>query len=97
MCFLTKKKSKLDCDICIFMNGRTVEKVDSFTYLGLKFYYTSSFNHAVRTVNEEARKACHTLLKVLDKVSMDIKTKVSLFDSLVLPVYLYKAEVFGNI
>ena len=93
VCVFEKRKSKHDCDI--FINGRTVEIVDSFTYLGLKFYYTGSFIHAVRALNEQAQKAYHTLLKVFDKVSLDIKTKVSLFDSLVLPILLYGAEVWG--
>ena len=93
VCVFEKRKSKHDCDI--FINGRTVEIVDSFAYLGLKFYYTSNFIHAVRALNEQAQKAYHTLLKVFDKVSLDIKTKVSLFDSLVLPILLYGAEIWG--
>ena len=47
--------------------------MDSFNYLGLKLCYTGCFKHSVHAINEQAQKAYHTLLKVFDKVSLDIK------------------------
>ena len=74
-----------------FIEGREIEIVDSFTYLGIKFYYTGSFNLAFRTLQEQALRAFGTLLQLFDRLPLDIKTKLSLFDSMV----LYGAEVWG--
>ena len=37
----------------------------------------------------------YSLLLLFDKVSLDIRTKLSLFDSMVVPILLYGSEVWG--
>ena len=69
--------------------------VDNFTYLGINFNYTGNMLNAVKVLNEQALKAYHSLLCLFDKVDFDIKTKLSLFDSMVVPILLYGAEVWG--
>ena len=49
----------------------------------------------MQCLHEEAIKAYHGLLLVCDKVPLDIKTKLALFDSMVVPILLYGAEIWG--
>ena len=93
ICVFESRKSKNTHKF--FIEGREIEIVDSFTYLGIKFYYTGSFNLAIRTLQEQALRAFGTLLQLFDRLPLDIKTKLSLFDSMVRPILLYGAEVWG--
>jgi hypothetical protein len=79
----------------VFINGEKVEMVDSFVYLGMKFYYTGNLSYAVNTLSEQALKAYHNLLLLFDRIDFDIKTKLYLFDSMVVPILLYGSEVSG--
>ena len=51
--------------------------------------------HAVKALNDQALKAYNNLLSLFDKVDIDIKTKLSLFDAMVVPILLYCSEVWG--
>ena len=51
--------------------------------------------NAVRALNEQALRAYNNLLNVFDKVSFDISTKLSLFDSMIVPILTYGCEVWG--
>ena len=67
---------------------------DRVIYLGIKFTRTGTFNDAVKLLHEQAHKAYFNLLLLFDRVDMDVKTKLSLFNSMVLPILLYGAEVY---
>ena len=82
-------------DQIFFIYGKEVEFVDNFTYLGLVFNYRGSFNLAVKTLNDQALRTYRNPLRIFNKNPLDIKTKVSLFDSMVKPILLYGAEVWG--
>ena len=100
---INTKKTK----VCIFekrkqvnrfewvINGDKLEKVDSFCYLGILFHHTGNLKHAIKALSDQALNAYSNLLKIFYKVSMDVKTKFSLFDSLILPILLYGSEVWG--
>lgn len=93
ICIFEKRKS-----ICNFrwtINNEILEVVDNFCYLGINFSSNGKFNHAVKMLNDQALKAYNHLLSIFSKVSLDIKTKLSLFDALVVPILLYGAEVWG--
>ena len=92
VCVFEKKSFKQQN---IFINGKAVDFFDNFTYLGLVFNYTCSCNLAVKTLNDQALRAYKNLLRIFDKNPLDIKTKISLFDSMVKPIVLYGAEVWG--
>ena len=89
------EKRKLSNYPAIFVNNERIEQVDCFTYLGVKFWYTGNMIHAVKALNDQALKAYNNLLSLFDKVDMDIKTKLSLFDAMVVPILLYCSEVWG--
>ncbi len=78
-----------------YINAEKVERVDCFTYLGLKLYYTGNLLYAVNALYEQALKAYHNLLVLFDRIDFDIKTKFYLFDTMVLPILLYGSEIYG--
>ena len=49
----------------------------------------------VKAPNDQALKANHSLLKLFDIICLDVKTKFTLFDTMVLPIMLYDSEVWG--
>ena len=52
-------------------------------------------SYAVKALSEQALKAYNSLLSVFTRIKLDIKTKLSLFDSMVVPILLYGSEVWG--
>ena len=79
----------------ITINGETIEQVDNFIYLGVNFHYNGKMNSAVTTLHDQALKAYYNLLTLFDKINLDIKCKLSLFDSMIVPIILYGSEVWG--
>ena len=93
VCVFEKRKQIRNCEFLI--NGEKIEIVDNFTYLGIKFTYTGNLSFSVKTLSEQALKASHSLLSVFDRVHLDIRTKLSLFDSMIVPILLYGSEIWG--
>jgi len=64
--------------------------VKHFTFLGVNFNYNGNLSSAVNILHDQALHAYYSLFLVFDiKASLDIKTKLSLFDSMVVPILLY--------
>jgi len=93
ICVFEKKKQNVYPDF--YIDNETIETVDKFVYLGIKFTYTGNMQNAVRALNEQALRAYNNLLNVFDKVSFIISTKLSLFDSMIVPILTYGCEVWG--
>jgi len=93
ICIFEKRKSR--CSYSWLINNEFIEIVDNFVYLGIKFHYTGNMSHTVKILNEQALRAYHHLLSIFSRVKLDVKTKLSLFDSLVAPIILYGSEVWG--
>jgi len=51
-------------------------------------------SNTVKALNDQALKAYNQLLHVFSRISVDVKTKLALFDSLVVPIILYGSEVW---
>ena len=51
---------------------------------------------AVKVLQEQALRAYYNSLSLFDRVHLDIKTKLSLFDKMIAPIILYRAEVWGG-
>ena len=92
-CVFEKRKSNNNCHFHI--NNEEIDVVESFTYLGMKLSYTGNMSSAVKARNDQALKAYHSLLKLFDRISLDVKTKLTLFDTMVLTIMLYGSEVWG--
>ena len=69
--------------------------MDNFVYLGVKFTHTGNLSNAVKTLSELALKAYYSLLALFDKVQLTVKTKLQLFDTMIVPILLYGSEVWG--
>ena len=93
VCIFEKRKSR--CNYVWYINGSELDIVDSFCYLGVKFYYTGNMIYAVKSLSDQALKAYNSVLSVFSRLTLDLKTKLSMFDSLVAPILLYGSEVWG--
>ena len=85
----------MQSNVQFFVNNELLEIVDSFCYLGIKFTRNGSFIEAISTLSDQALKALNGLYSMFSRVYMDVKTKLLLFDRMVLPILLYCAEVWG--
>ena len=93
VCIFEKRKQQHNLNFVI--NGESIELVNEFTYLGLKFTYTGNFSSAVKALHDQALKAYHNLLSLFENINLSIKIKLSLFDAMVSPILLYGSEVWG--
>ena len=93
ICIFESRKS---CsDFSWFIYDKKVEVVDHFKYLGVDFLYTVNMKNSVKVLHDQALKAHNCLLSLFSRISMDVKTKLSLFDTLVVPILLYCSVVWG--
>ena len=51
--------------------------------------------NAIKALSEQALEAYNNLLSLFSRVTLDVKTKISLFESMVAPIILYGSEVWG--
>jgi hypothetical protein len=95
VCICEKRKQSYSFEW--FINGEKLEIVDHFCYLGVNFIYTWNMKNAIKVLCDQALKAYYCLLSLFTRVNLDIKTKLSLFDSLVLHILLYASEMIWGI
>lgn len=50
---------------------------------------------SVKALSDQALKAYNSILSLFDKVNFDIKMKLALFDSMVVPIIPYSSDVWG--
>jgi hypothetical protein len=93
ICIFEKRKTVSDFQWYIYNNK--IEIVDTFCYLGVVFKHTGNLKDAAKTLHEQALKAYNNLLSVFNRVKIDLKTKLSMFDTLVVPILLYGSEIWG--
>ncbi|MES9881010.1 MAG: reverse transcriptase domain-containing protein [Sedimenticola sp.] len=75
--------------------GDFLDIVEQFCYLGINFKYTGNMNDSVKMLSDQALKSMNNLISVFGRISVDINTKLKLFDALVKPILLYGSEVLG--
>ena len=74
---------KSNCNFRWSINAEYLDIVDEFCYLGVKFHYTVNLARVIKPLNNQALQAYTHLPYVLSRINIDTKTKLSLFDSLV--------------
>ena len=91
-----RRGGPLPSNMKFYYDGRELDIVNSFVYLGIVFTYTGIFTNAQKTVASQARKSMFTLIKYVG-IFVSIKPSVcmELFDKLVKPVLMYSSEVWG--
>ena len=79
-----------------FHLGNTpIECVKSYRYLGITFSNSGSFNLAISELKVKASKACFKLKTILDSNNFSPKVAMGLFHSLIKPILLYGADIWG--
>jgi len=72
----------------------TIECVNSYTYLGIDFNISGSFENAIKRLYEKGSKALYKLYKLTDQ-KYDLNTLLYIFDCTIAPILLYGSEVWG--
>ena len=83
ICIFEKRKQRHNYEWQI--DNEKLDIVDNFCYLGIRFHYTGNMSYAVTALSEQALEAYNSLLSDFTIIKLDIKTKLSLFDSMVVP------------
>ena len=76
--------------------SHSVERVQSYKYLGFEFHATKALTHGVSKLVSAANKAMHAMNPRCAFLHIsDPKQRRKLFDSLVLPILSYASEVWA--
>ncbi len=105
-------KLKLNCDktrIIVFSRGRVdierynfkygthnIDVVHEYIYLGVNFNYNGRFRQGELELTQKATGAMYSLIGKCRKYNLPIDMQLELFETLVKPVLLYGAEVWGH-
>jgi hypothetical protein len=91
-----RKGGFLPRDLVFSYNGKPLEIVNRFCYLGVVFTSGGSFSEAQKTLASQAQKAAFKLKGYLFKF-IDISTHhlLELFDKLISPIINYSGEIWG--
>ena len=76
-------------------DGNDIEIVWEYKYLGILFNYNGSFLKHIKAQSEKAERAMFQLVREGKKLNLEIDTMLHLFDSTVVQILLYGAEVWG--
>ena len=91
--FLKKRRNRYNFEW--FIHTDKIEEVVNCCYLRVLFSKTGNLKLAVKALTEQANRAMNNLLALFKCTHVDLCTKCSLFDSLVVPILLYASEVWG--
>jgi len=72
-----------------------IECTDSYTYLGIKFQNSGTFQEAVSNLCEKALKAMFKIDTII-KESYGLRTVLHIFDHAIRPILMYGSEVWGG-
>ena len=75
--------------------GTVIQKVNGYTYLGIKITSTGNFALAEETLKEKALRALYASKRLLNFSMLHPKIAEKRFDTLVKPIVLYNSEVWG--
>ena len=77
-------------------NGRKLEIVEEFNYLGVLLNYNGKFRKTQQKVAEQGRKALFAIMKVCRKHFFNFETQLSVFDTYVNSILNYGCEIWGQ-
>jgi len=76
-------------------DGQSLNIADQYTYLGIVFQKNGNFFKAKAQLRDQAQRAMFGLIKKCQTLNLPIRMQLHLFDSTVVPILLYGAEVWG--
>ena len=77
------------------IDGKTLEIVPSYTYLGIDIPTNGSFNPGMAQMNNKAKKAMMPLYTTIMQFNIPFHKALKLFQTYVEPILLYNAENFA--
>ena len=90
-----KKGGRQSTNIFTF-NGKNIEVVSKFNYLGVVFTCGGAFSETHSALSGQALKAIYKLKSYLNKfTNITIKHRLDLFDKMILPILNFGSEVWG--
>ena len=79
-----------------FFQGKQIETVSYYKYLGLLISTRMNWSMAIRTLSEQARKAMFKIINIEKQCNgLPPKTSLLLFDKLIKAVLLYESDIWG--
>ena len=75
-----------------FINGKPLEPVQSFCYLGFDVKASGTVKHAMNTLCEKANKAMRPIFHAIARFNLPVKTALRIFHAFIEPIALYNAE-----
>ena len=83
-------------DVTVRINGKKLELVKSYNYLGLLFTNSGSFSSAIKELSIKARRAYFAISTVFNEnYNMSPRLMMKLFDTLIKPIATYASEIWG--
>ena len=79
----------------VILNGELLEEVDCFKYLGLQVSADGGYERDVVHRMNEGYRAWGVLKSVLSNRGLGIKAKKCLYEGVIVPATLYRAEAWG--
>ena len=76
-------------------NGKEIEIVKEFNYLGVLFSRTGTFSPEIKYNAQKAANAMYEVLRKERRFNMSVKCQIDLFNKLIKPILLYGSEVWG--
>ena len=90
-----KNGKKLTGHVNWTYDGKNIEVVDQFNYLGMLFNYNGKFTQTQRHVAEQGRKALFAISSTLKNFNCNLETKCTIFDTYVSSILNYGCEIWG--
>ena len=79
------------------LDGKKLETVQSFCYLGFDIKCSGTVKHAMNVLSDKGNKALRPLLCAINRFNIPVKTSVRLFHTYISPILLYKAENWSTL
>ena len=89
-------RGKIRKQSTLYINRTAIERVDTFCYLGVMLRYNNTIQAAMKINVDKAEKALFKLDVLMNKINLEIDTKIHLSDVMIKPILLYGCEVWGH-
>ena len=82
-------------DFSFKVEGKCLEIVTSYKYLGMKICNSGSFTSTIKDLADKARRAYFSMNSSFSNMNINPRLFMKLFDTLVKPIAIYGSEVWG--
>jgi hypothetical protein len=89
-----KRKTKKAKPIFTLGNEK-ISVVQEYCYLGIKLNHNGNFSLAIKQLSEKALHALCSIRRRLNLHRLNPKSAITIFDSIISPILLYNADVWG--